>query len=344
MGKTTKKTLKYGNSQLPSNLAELLGNADENDLRILIALMMAADENGEIPEEFSIVDTLGIDERDVAASLKFWRGAGIIGSGARSQKQKKPVEQNSETEGKSQETTPAQNKNAKQASAHRGGALESGDNTHYGSAELADLFERRTVTAEFIDEAQRVFGKTFNSYDTGIVVGLIDRLGFEEEAVLAILAYVTRRGKKGLRYTEKVALALYDDGYTKTADVVERIAIIERSYDEIVKIRQLFGIGDRELSRGEKTLFEKWTQRFGYDIEIIRLAYDITVDAIQKPVPKYAGTILEKWHTEGLSSVAEIEAFENKKKDGAQGAEGSKSYDLDDFFEAALQRSFEELK
>lgn len=332
MGKTAKR-IKYRNSQLPEELGKILSNADENDLKILIALMMAADENGEIPEDFSVSGALGVEKADVAASVKFWRGAGII-EGTKSQsaaRAKKEVAH-----------TPKEEKGGVET-AHRNGAVENSEGiSTYGSDELATLFEKRRISAEFIDEAQRVFGKTFNSYDTGIVVGLVDRLGFEEEAVLAILAYMTRIGKKGLRYTEKVALGFYDDGYTRTHEVVERIAVIERSKEVISKVKQLFGVGSRELSRSEKTMFEKWTQKFGYDIDVIRLAYDITIDIKHEPIPKYTGAILESWYNEGLRTAEEITAFEKAKKEGK--AQGDKSYDLDDFFEAALKRSFEDLK
>lgn len=326
----TKVTLKYIKGNIPENLAELLSNADEQDMRILIALMMAADENGEVNAEFSLSDTLGLEKPEVDASLKFWRGAGVISTAKASAKSAKP---------KAEQTTVA-------PSAHRGGAVEKSTGVSpYATDELAALFEKRRVTAQFIDEAQRVVGRTFNSYDTGIVAGLVDQLGFEEEAVLAMLAYVTRIGKKGLRYSEKLALNFYDEGITTAAAVVERIALIEHSSEVISKIKQLFGIGARELSKTEKALFEKWTQKFGYGIEVIRVAYDITVDATQKPLPKYADAILEKWHAEGLRTEDEVLAFENKSKQEREGTSGGdKSYELDDFFEAALKRSLEDLK
>ena len=327
----TKVTLKYIKGNIPENLAELLSNADEQDMRILIALMMAADENGEVNAEFSLSDTLGLEKPEVDASLKFWRGAGVISSTKSGAKSAKPkTEQTSVTA----------------PSAHRGGAVEKSTGVSpYATDELAALFEKRRVTAQFIDEAQRVVGRTFNSYDTGIVAGLVDQLGFEEEAVLAMLAYVTRIGKKGLRYSEKLALSFYDEGITTAAAVVERIALIEHSSEVISKIKQLFGIGARELSKTEKALFEKWTQKFGYGIEVIRVAYDITVDATQKPLPKYADAILEKWHAEGLRTEDEVLAFENKSKQEREGTSGGdKSYELDDFFEAALKRSLEDLK
>jgi hypothetical protein len=65
----TKITLKYINGQMPDNISELLQNADEQDMRILIALMMAADENGEVNAEFSLADTLGLETPEIDASL-----------------------------------------------------------------------------------------------------------------------------------------------------------------------------------------------------------------------------------------------------------------------------------
>ena len=330
-----KITLRYIKGEVPENLADILSNADEQDMRILIALMMAADGNGEVNAEFSLSDTLGLEKPEIDASLKFWRGAGVI-SAARSQKSVKSKAEKPESAEEPKTSAPT---------AHRDGAVEKSTGVSpYATDELAALFEKRRVTAQFIDEAQRVVGRTFNSYDTGIVAGLVDQLGFEEEAVLAILAYATRIGKKGLRYPEKLALSFYDEGITTESAVVARIAIIEHSAEVVGKIKQLFGMGSRELSRTEKTLFDKWTQKFGYGIEIIRVAYDITVDATQKPLPKYADAILEKWHAEGLRTEGEVLAFEQKSKPSKDSGEGEKSYELDDFFEAALKRSLEDLK
>ena len=330
-----KITLRYIKGEVPENLADILSNADEQDMRILIALMMAADGNGEVNAEFSLSDTLGLEKPEIDASLKFWRGAGVI-SAARSQKSVKS---------KTEKLESAEEPKTSAPTAHRDGAVEKSTGVSpYATEELAALFEKRRVTAQFIDEAQRVVGRTFNSYDTGIVAGLVDQLGFEEEAVLAILAYATRIGKKGLRYPEKLALSFYDEGITTESAVVARIAIIEHSAEVVGKIKQLFGMGSRELSRTEKTLFDKWTQKFGYSIEVIRVAYDITVDATQKPLPKYADAILEKWHAEGLRTEQEVLAFEQKSKPSKDSGEGEKSYELDDFFEAALKRSLEDLK
>ena len=154
-----KKKIKYIGGNLPDNISDLLLNADEQDLRIMTLLLMSVDENGEIPDGVLVEDILGLSKSEVDASFKFWQGAGVIGA-VRSVK-KKPAEQES-----------AQKINV--PTAHRNGAVESNGVDNYRSAELATILERRDVTACFVDEAQRVFGKTFNAYDVNIVVGLID--------------------------------------------------------------------------------------------------------------------------------------------------------------------------
>ncbi len=330
-----KKKIKYINGKLPDNVASILANADDQDLRILVLLLMSADADGEVRDDVSIENILDISAEKVDASLKFWRGAGVIGT---SRSTRKKTEQSAELNADIKRTTAV-------PTAHRNGAVESNGVDNYGSAELATLLEKRAVTACFVDEAQKVFGKTFNAYDTNVVVGLVDQYGFEEEAVLAILAYVLRLGKKGVKYAEKIAIGLYDDGYTTTVDVVDRINSIEQAKETVYKIKQMFGFGTRELAKSEKELFSKWTQTYGYDVEVIHVAYDITVNSIQKPVPKYTDKIIEKWYSEGLRTLADVEAYESKKKDSAQSnSEVQKSYEIDDFFDAALKRSFKDLK
>lgn len=329
MGKTSKIAIKYRCGNLPEHLGEILRNADETDLRVLVAVMMMADADG-VAMLSELPARLEMEQSEIDASLKFWRGAGVFGA---------------PSAGKSKKTLPEATKQEKPLqTAHRGGAVErSGSLEQYTSTQLAELMEQRKMSAQFVDEAQRIFGKVFRIYDTGILMGIVDQLGFEEEAVLAILAYAARKEKKTMRYVEQVAMTLYDAGVTETVAVIERIDRMERSGETIAKLRSMFGVGDRELTTTEKRLFTAWTEKYAYSLDVIRMAYDITVDNIQKPVPKYTNSILEKWYAEGLRTAQDVGEFLEKAKASDTGVT-EKSYDVEDFFEAALRRSYENLQ
>ncbi|MBQ8849696.1 MAG: DnaD domain protein [Clostridia bacterium] len=332
MGKETVIKIKYRHGNVPENLGGMLDKADDGDMRVLVALMMLADkETGEVAPS-AVCDLIGMDEGDVKASLKLWRGAGIVEEHSSKKK--------AEKDEKPQEIKPAD----KLKTAHRDGVVElSGTADRYSARELSEILESGDVSPAFVDEAQRIMGRMFRKYDIEILVSIVERLGFEEVAVLIILNYIVGKGKKTVRYAETLAIALYDEGITETAAVADRISRMERAGEVISKIKGFYGIGDRALTASEKRFFTAWTEKYDYDAEVIKLAYDITVDKTQKPLPKYTNTIIERWYAEGLRTADEVRKYLERQESDKNGGI-AKSYDTDEFFEAALQRSYEELK
>ena len=337
MGKTAKNVILYRKGNLPERLSDILSNADESDLRILVTLLMSADEDGCACSESDLGELLGLEKTEVNASLKFWRGAGLISSKRVDQKNAEPQKVKS----KQKQESSQKDEETGVRSAHRGGAVAHTSIGAYESSELADLLETRKSLALFVNEAQRVLGKTLNNHDIGILVGIIEQLGFDEEAVLNILAYAVRLKHPQVRYAEKIAINFYDEGIIDTEAIVQRINRIEAAAETLTQIRALYGMGSRGLSTAEKKLFTAWSEKLGYGIDVIRLAYDITIDAIHEPAPKYTNSILERWHAEGLHTASDIEEYiKSQKQAASKGHE--KSYDTDEFFEASLKRSFEE--
>ena len=336
MTKDLKIKLKDRHGKLPEDMSTLLRSADDTDVRVLLTLsLLARKTTGEAKIE-EIAAFSGIELSDVKASLKFWRGAGVVGD----------AEEGAEPEKEEHTEEIKKTDMAKKPSAaHRDGVLEQSNITvDYSSGELADIMDNRIVSPMLIDEAQRIFGKMFRTYDIGILVGLVERLGFDEASVLLMLHYVAGKGKKTMRYAETLAMSFYDDGVTSAEAVAERISRMERSGELIEQIKKLFGFGGRELTTSEKRFFTAWTEKYVYDIDVIRMAYDITVDNTQKPLPKYANTILERWYSEGLRTADEVRAFIERQASEKGSGGVAKSYDADEFFEAALKRSYEELK
>ncbi len=222
----------------------------------------------------------------------------------------------------------------------------------YNSAELAALLEQREGMRAVVDEAQQIFGKIFNLSEVNILVGMLDYLGMSAEAVLLLLAHCRNLGKKSMRSVEKYAYSLVDRGITEPAALEEEFRIAEGLQSFEGEVRRLFGMKTRALTSRESEMLRAWVT-FGYGIEIVRFAYELTIQATNEPSVPYTNSILERWHAEGHTTLAEIEraveADKQKKTEKANKKESKTvvkkqpvSFDVDDFFEAALSRSFED--
>lgn len=308
---------------LPAAVIEEGVKASAVDWRVLCAL--AAEEGLlEEPEKsaLAVAKALSLDKGSVLASLAFWRGAGILTDRSASDVggAKKAVE------GVARVATRAK-------------PLPDKGLPTYTVEELADIAGTDGSFAALIGACQQTFGKIFNTAEVAIIAGLTDYLGLEGDYILLLLSHCVRMEKKSLRYAEKTALSLYDEGVTSAAALEERLQRIETMAGATGKIRAMFGMSSRAFTTKEKAMIEKWICVMKYDTDILKLAYDSTVDAIGKPSLSYANTILERWYAEGYKTAEEItraaDEYRRKKMGGS-------SFDADDFFNAALKNTYGE--
>ncbi len=325
MKRTEKVATKIDTKTTEEVFFEALKNADEDDLKVLLAAMFLEGREGEI-DTARICEALGIGDAEFNASFKYWHGAGLMS-----------VKKSAKKEG-------AEKKEIKIDSAHKDGKLQSSDEMpSYSTEELAVLMKRRKITSEFIGEAARVYGKIFNQHEVGIIVRMIDYIGFSEESVLMLLSHFAKQEqRKTLRYIEKTALELYDEGICEPKALSARLEAIEASRMLEGKIKTMFGMNGRSLTTKEKKFISSWVDK-GFDIEMIRLAYEITVDKTHEPAPAYANAILERWHADGIDTPEKVKAAQEKKNAESAG-DVPKSFDNDDFFEAALKRTYGDKK
>lgn len=210
----------------------------------------------------------------------------------------------------------------------------------YTQTELADIMESRSSLRVLVDESQRIMGKMFNPMEVNVLLGMVDWLKLSEEYVLLLLAHAKRIGYKSMRSIEKYALSLVDEGITEPDALNAKLRRIEEAKSLEGRIRTLFGMGERSFTAKEKKFLEAWCS-YGYGEEEIRLAYEITANTTGKASLPYANSILERWNGEGLKSRAEIEKKMAEEKAALDGpAAFGNSFATDEFFEAALQKTY----
>ena len=301
---------------LPAAALAVAGQASALDLRVLLAAAGTPDLLADAAAcAESLAGALGVSAAEIGSSLAFWRGAGVLLEAETAATAAAPVK--------------AQQRPVK---ADRG--LLS-----YTTTELVQEVQDNAELSALINACQQTFGKIFTTAEVAIVAGLSGQLSLDGEYILLLLSHCVRMGKKSLRYAEKTALSLYDEGVTSAVALEERLRRIEMMADATGKIRAMFGLASRAFTTKEKKMVEAWVCTMQYSDEVIRLAYEATVDAIGKPSISYANSILERWYAEGYRTTEDVtgamEAYRRQKMGGS-------SFDIDEFFRAALKNTYGE--
>ena len=307
---------------LPASVLSHLDAATPEQIRILLWL---SSDLTLVSKHKQLAKLAGCDAAAARDAIRFWCECGLLGEAG--------------------ESIPAMTAVSVDAPVKK--KLQRADELpNYTSTELAELLEARAGVRALIDEAQRILGKMFNPSDVNVMVGMIDYLGMNEECILLLLAHCKRIGKSNLRAIEKYAYTLVDKGINDVETMESEICSIEAMYTFEGEIRSLFGMKSRALTSKESKMLSAWVS-FGYDINIVRMAYEITVNATGEASLPYTNAILEKWNANSWKTADEIEAGMNVEREKREGSSGNKkelgnSFDTDDFFEAALQRGFRE--
>ncbi|MCQ2456080.1 MAG: DnaD domain protein [Clostridia bacterium] len=316
----------YKNSAfiVPGSVLEHVEGADRCDLAVLLWVLGKGDFS-----VTSAADSLGISENDFLASLRYWEECGVLTTGI-SKKSKR-----AEKTDKKEEALPEKTK--------RTSSLPS-----YTTEETARYLEKNKKTAELIDSCEQLLGKIFTTAETNIVIGMLDHLSLSGDYILLLFAHAVKIGKASVRYVEKMALGLVDRDITKYKELEAELAAVELSETTLRQVRSMFGIGSRVFTAKEKKTVRTWCVDWGFGEDVIGKAYEVTVNATGDASLNYANAVLDTWHAEGLETPEQIDEYLEKhrnakpsgKKGGKKAGSGTSSFETDDFFEAALKRSY----
>ena len=316
----------YGQSVLVLPASVLSADATPEQLRVLLWLASDPSLCGKPAQLAKLADT---NRADLYEILDYWKSCGVLTDGS-----EPPTEAPAKTVKK--RTAEPLEKSVPKKPLQRADELPV-----YNTEELADMMEKRASLRILLDACQNIFGKMFNPHEINILFGMVDYLKLDEEYILILLAHCKRLEIKSFRQVERYAISLIDKGIT-TADALETcVQEMEAAHQLENEIRRMFGLKSRALTGKEKNAIEKWAS-YGYGAEIIQKAYEITVNSTGNASIPYANSILERWHSEGLKTAEEIDrklAVERQEKENGKITLGN-SFQIDDFFEAALQKSF----
>lgn len=159
-------------------------------------------------------------------------------------------------------------------------------------------------------------GRPLSIKETNAIVYFYDSLDFSIELIDYLFEYCVEHNKKSINYIEKVALAWADKGILTVTEAKEEVS---NHTDSVYQIMKAFGISNRDPGQHERAMISKWADTYCFDTDIIIEACNRTIKAIHQPSFEYADTILSKWKSSNITTMADI------KKDDAAYAASSNS-------------------
>ncbi|GEM_PF-1392964 len=308
----------YGHSAvtLPGDVCRWVPTADEAALRVILALTDPA--VAAAPDIVSaLVGAARLSIPAVKNALEFWQKKGIFTLSAATQ--------------------PAQNTPEQTISAVPAGKIDV-SMPEYSSEEIGNVLEKRGELSDLVDVCNQLWGKMLNRHEIGKIVTLVDYYGINSDYLSETFSYAVQEDRKSVGFVEKLIVQMMDEGVTETDALRERLTNMHRIHTFEGEVRALFGLKSRALSAKEKKMVTAWTDEYGYEMDVVKRAYDVTVDAIGSPALPYANAVLDRWFRAGLKTLAEVE--NDVKTHSAQGNGAGSTYETDDAFAEALKRSY----
>lgn len=336
---------------LPKNILPLLQTAGGFELKVLISIA-AEDElrNDANALKAELCKRLDCTENAYNKALSFWKSNGLLTiPGSAPMSEAAPIAETTApmpTATPAPETTPAPVSEPAPESAKPEAQpkkfIQSQLLPHYSESECADIIERSPEMPDTISMCQQLLGKIFTTADVEVIVGLCDHLGLGPDYVACLIKYCVDNGKKSMRYIEKTAVSLFDEGICTSEALNDYLKRKEKLNESIAQIQTMTGSVGRPLTPYEKKTFSCWLEEWKYDIDVITKAWEVTIGNINIPKVSYMNKVLLNWHDSGFQTLADVEAYceAYKKKKEAMNAGQSVGFQTDEIMEAILKRSY----
>lgn len=246
-----------------------------------------------------IADSLNHTEKDVLRAFRYWESAGVLSLGKDSEsKHSAPVSQKMSVEKTPEE--PAQKDNPVKETK----PVKAVNSTR---AVPLDSFKAQKELKSLLFIAEQYLGKTLSKSDTDAITYFYDTLGMSADLVEYLIETCVENGHKSMHYIQKVALSWSDDG----VETVEQARQRSMNYNKnCYTVLNAFGIKNRGPAVSEVSYIQKWTDDYGFSLDIIQEACSRTIAATHQPSFEYADTILGKWHAGQVHQLKDIEALD----------------------------------
>ena len=300
---TVKRTIKLLSSVedyfiMPKMGAETLKSLTSADLRVLLFSASGGDTN-----LVSMAEALGLTADEAERALERLENFGIVS--VKEEKVKK---------------------------------VKTSHTSQYDNEEIADAMDGDGGFRGIVSFSSDKLEKQLNRNDLNTLYALYDYYGMAPDLICGIVEYCVSVGKRNLSYIFNTALSMQADGIGSYEELEGHLKAKRTADGKSGRFRKLCGIGNRELTSKERTYTDRWFGEMRLSFDLVKHAYEITVNNTGEVALPYMSKILEKWHAKGIKTVEDANSYEAQKPKKA--SYGGEDPEIEELLMAAAQKGY----
>lgn len=195
------------------------------------------------------------------------------------------------------------------------------DSAALASTTNIQQYRSRKERAEFNEllfVAEQYLGKTLSATDIDQITYFYDTLNMSAELIEYLIEYCVENGHKSMHYINKVALSWHEENIT-TVNLAKTSSFLYNK--NCYCVLNAYGIKGRGPAASEIAYIRKWSEEYGFALEVILEACDRTMNSIHQPSFDYTDSILKRWKDKNVRQLKDIDAVDadyRKEKERAK--------------------------
>ncbi|MDD6279492.1 MAG: DnaD domain protein [Ruminococcus sp.] len=287
---------------VPSIIADnLLKLATGEQLKVLLYLLR---HSGRSCSDSEISANTGVPLNQISDALMFWQQVNVLNSDSNSIMTPQPEQQNIMN---TQPEPPVENQ------------IPRRQRQNLTPSEITKLMSDSSDVAELFKTAESLLG-TLNHTQQNSLIWMYSYLGLKKEVIITLLSYCISIEKTNPGYIEKIAGSWAENEINTLPDAISEVERLTESRSYTAKIMSAFDMKHRPTTK-QQAVIDGWKAE-NYPLELIRYAYEITIETIDKLSFPYISRILESWKQDGLMTIDDVKAskleYKKKKSSGAE--------------------------
>lgn len=271
--------------------------ATGDQLKVLIYCLRCSGKNCSTEE---ISRNTGVAVNDVADSIMFWQQANVL-----SHDDSVP----DSTVQQTVFTAPDQPQNCENN--NESPAVRQRQKQNFQPSEISDMLNNSKDISELFKVAESALGTLGHTMQNSLI-WIHEYLGLKKEVIITLLFYCLKIGKTNSSYIEKIACSWAENEINTLSAAEEEVQQLTLMSDYVGMVMKAFEMNRRPTTK-QTEFIEKWREA-GFSTELVRYAYEKTVEQIDKLSFSYINKILMTWRENGFNSVKDVDDAENNYK------------------------------